>query len=77
MPWDDFVVQFTDLSITHLINTSLLSFSKTWRESTAMGRWSRPSRVGGCLNHTATFLDNPQYRSVWGFSSICLPFVKI
>ena len=64
MPWDDFVVQFTDLSITHLINTSLLSFSKTWREFTAQSRWSRPARAGGCLNHTATFLDNPQYRSV-------------
>ena len=32
MSWDDFVDQFTDLSINHLINTSLFSFSKTWKE---------------------------------------------
>ncbi len=32
MSWDDFIEQFTDLSINHLINTSIFSFSKTWNE---------------------------------------------
>ena len=61
MAWEDFVLQFTDLSINHLINTSLFSFSKTWREVSIEGRWARPDRAGGCLNHPATFLSNPQY----------------
>ena len=33
MPFDDFLHQFTELSICRLLNTSLFSFSKTWRES--------------------------------------------
>ena len=62
MPWEDFIYQFTDVSITHLINTSLFSFSATWRQYQSLSQWSRPGRAGGCLNHAATFLDNPQYR---------------
>lgn len=62
MPWDDFIHQFTDISITHLINTSLFSFSATWWQYQSMSQWSRPGTAGGCLNHAATFLDNPQYR---------------
>eukprot|EP00090_Calanus_glacialis_P010588 TRINITY_DN19017_c0_g1_i1.p1 TRINITY_DN19017_c0_g1~~TRINITY_DN19017_c0_g1_i1.p1 ORF type:complete len:655 (+),score=125.61 TRINITY_DN19017_c0_g1_i1:152-2116(+) len=62
MPWDDFVIQFTDVSINHLINTSLFSFSKTWKEYVRVSAWTRPDRAGGCLNHPTTFLDNPQYR---------------
>jgi len=63
MPWDDFVIQFTDLSINHLINTSLFSFSKTWNEHKSVSSWARQADLaGGCLNHPATFLHNPQYR---------------
>ena len=62
MSWEDFTLQFTDLSIVHLINTSLFSFSKTWRESSLQGRWQRPELAGGCLNHPNTFLANPQIR---------------
>ena len=62
MPWDDFVLQFTDVSINHLINTSLFSFSKTWKEYVRVSAWTRPDRAGGCLNHPITFLDNSQYR---------------
>jgi len=62
MPWDDFVIQFTDVSINHLINTSLFSFSKTWKEYVSVSAWTRPDRAGGCLNHPTTFLNNPQYR---------------
>jgi hypothetical protein len=62
LAWDDFVLQFTDLSICHLINTSLFSFSKTWREESVEGSWQRPGRAGGCPNHPASVLANPQFR---------------
>jgi len=62
MSWDDFVVWFTDLSINHLINTSLFSFTKTWKQFKKIGCWVRPNRAGGCVNHKETFLNNPQYR---------------
>jgi len=62
MPWDDFVTSFTDLSINHLINTSLFSFSRTWGEEVVLGSWAKPDRAGGCLNYPRTFLNNPQYR---------------
>ena len=61
MPFEDFVFHFTDVSLTHLINTSLFSFSKTWKEFKITSSWSKVGgRAGGCLNHPATFLDNPQ-----------------
>lgn len=68
MPFDDFCVHFTDLSICRLLNTSWFSFSKTWCESSFHGRWSYNGtetaldRAGGCLNHRDSFLRNPQYR---------------
>lgn len=33
MQFEDFVAEFTDLSICHLINTSFFSWRKTWRET--------------------------------------------
>ena len=61
MPFEDFVFHFTDVSLTHLINTSLFSFSKTWKEFKLTSSWSKAAgRAGGCLNHPATFLNNPQ-----------------
>ena len=63
MPFEDFVFHFTDVSLTHLINTSLFSFSKTWKEFKVTSSWSKAGgRAGGCLNHPATFLSNPQLR---------------
>jgi len=73
MPFDDFLLQFTEMSICRLINTSVFSFSKTWRESQLFGSWRCgrglegedgyvAERAGGCLNHRDTFLHNPQYR---------------
>jgi len=62
MPWDDFTEQFTDVSINHVINTSLFSFYKTWKQYTKEGNWTRPDRCGGCLNYPESFLANPQYR---------------
>ena len=53
-----------DTRDTHDTNGTrdLPSFSPTWSLAEARGRWVRPSRAGGCRNHEATFLDNPQYR---------------
>ena len=67
MPFDDFLSNFTELSICRLINTSVFSFSKTWKEAQQFGCWMRgegmkTNRAGGCLNHKETFLQNPQYR---------------
>ena len=74
MPFDDFLTHFTEMSICRLINTSVFSLSKTWKETQLFGSWRLgrgspgdgtsyvPNRAGGCLNHPDTFLDNPQYR---------------
>ncbi|CAL4063652.1 unnamed protein product, partial [Meganyctiphanes norvegica] len=68
MTFEDFIEQFTDLSICFLINTKVLSLSKTWYETVFMGAWTigvrghNSDRAGGCPNHKETFLRNPQYR---------------
>ena len=66
MPFDDFLTQFSEMSICRLINTSLFSFSKTWTESQKFGSWQKQdgnyNRAGGCLNNRNTFLQNPQLR---------------
>lgn len=65
MPFDDFLHQFTDMSICRVINTSVFSFSKTWCEEQLFDAWKKSDiedRSGGCLNHPETFVNNPQYR---------------
>eukprot|EP00096_Caligus_rogercresseyi_P010637 TRINITY_DN3959_c0_g1_i1.p1 TRINITY_DN3959_c0_g1~~TRINITY_DN3959_c0_g1_i1.p1 ORF type:complete len:635 (+),score=127.13 TRINITY_DN3959_c0_g1_i1:62-1966(+) len=62
MPYDDFLLHFSEMSICRVVNTSVFSFSKTWNEETFKGQWSGPNRCGGCLNNRATFLSNPQYK---------------
>ncbi|XP_066555408.1 calpain-5a [Amia ocellicauda] len=66
MLFEDFCKHFTDLILCRLINTSYLSIHKTWEEEVMRGSWVRhddPLRnlAGGCINHKATFLQNPQY----------------
>ncbi|XP_018591661.1 calpain-5a [Scleropages formosus] len=66
MDFEDFCKHFTDLILCRLINTSLLSIHKTWEEQVVRGSWQLSddplkNRSGGCLNHKATFLQNPQY----------------
>jgi calpain-5 len=61
IPYDDFISEFTDLSICHLINTSFFSFRRTWHESAFLGQWTTPNQAGGCPNNSDTFLKNPQY----------------
>ncbi|KAM6933959.1 calpain-5-like [Xenentodon cancila] len=66
MTFDDFIVNFTDLILCRLINTSYLSIHKTWEEVVMRGSWRRHddpllNRAGGCTNNKHTFLQNPQY----------------
>ncbi|XP_041663297.1 calpain-5-like [Cheilinus undulatus] len=66
MTFDDFVANFTDLILCRLINTSYLSFHKTWEEAVMRGSWRRNddpllNRAGGCTNNKHSFLQNPQY----------------
>lgn len=75
MDFDDFCKYFTDLILCRLINTSYLSIHKTWDEEVMRGSWCRHddplrNRCGGCVNHKATFLQNPQVRH--SFISACL-----
>ncbi|KAJ3590948.1 hypothetical protein NHX12_008896 [Muraenolepis orangiensis] len=71
MTFDDFLPYFTDLILCRLINTSYLSFHKTWDEAVVRGSWSRndnplSNRAGGCLNNKLSYLQNPQYvLDVW------------
>ena len=74
MPFDDFLTHFSEMSVCRLINTSIFSLSKTWKEIQLFGSWKDTTtsngspakiggaRAGGCLNHPDTFLNNPQYR---------------
>lgn len=61
MSFEDFCRYFTSIDICHMINTSLISLSKTWKEDVVEGEWKR-NRCGGCANNR-TFLENPQVRS--------------
>ncbi|XP_064159475.1 calpain-5a [Anguilla rostrata] len=66
MTFEDFCQHFTDLILCRLINTSHLSIHKTWEEVVKRGSWVHlddplKNRAGGCINHKATFLQNPQY----------------
>ncbi|XP_051953604.1 calpain-5-like [Xyrauchen texanus] len=66
MDFEDFCKHYTDLILCRLINTSYLSIHKTWEEAVMRSSWSHHddplrNRSGGCINHKATFLQNPQY----------------
>uniref|UniRef100_A0A8C5DZ73 Calpain 5a n=1 Tax=Gouania willdenowi TaxID=441366 RepID=A0A8C5DZ73_GOUWI len=66
MNFDDFATHFTDLILCRLINTSYLSFHKTWEEAVMKGSWRRHddplrNRSGGCANNKSSFLQNPQF----------------
>ncbi|XP_068122770.1 calpain-5 [Hyperolius riggenbachi] len=66
MTFEDFCKYYTDIIMCRLINTSYLSIHKTWEEEVLRGSWLKhedplKNRSGGCLNHKATFLQNPQF----------------
>jgi hypothetical protein len=60
MTLEDFVSEFTQLTLCHLINHSIFHWKKTWKEVLVLGGWTRPNHAGGCPTHE-TFLMNPQY----------------
>lgn len=70
MPWNEFIRHFTDLSVCQLFNTSMFSTGNKYYEWKFRGEWSSHGsksgapndRAGGCINFTATFCSNPQYR---------------
>lgn len=75
MLFEDFVANFTDISVCHQINTSWFSLQTSYTESVFTGAWISESslkaakgrqgaarRAGGCANYKETFLENPQYR---------------
>ncbi|KAH0630923.1 hypothetical protein JD844_004290 [Phrynosoma platyrhinos] len=66
MTFEDWCKNFTDVDICRIVNTSLFSIHKTWEKKTMCGQWTKNpdpllNRSGGCSNHKATFLQNPQY----------------
>ncbi|XP_029957693.1 calpain-5-like isoform X1 [Salarias fasciatus] len=66
MSFADWCKYFTDADVCRVINTSVMSVHKTWHEVMHFGSWTKNAepllnRCGGCANHKATFLQNPQY----------------
>lgn len=59
MTFDDFLTYFTSMDICHILNTSLITFHKSWKEGKAFGEWKK-DKCGGCPNYN-TFLKNPQF----------------
>ena len=59
MSFDDFCKHFTTVTICMLVNTSVISFNKTYNEGSLKSKWEGKS-AGGCVNNAETFLHNPQ-----------------
>ncbi|XP_049803377.1 calpain-5-like [Schistocerca nitens] len=67
MPLEDFVRNFSELTICRLYNTNIFALSQTWKEESIRGEWttgvkgSLSDRAGGSSEFPETFLRNPQY----------------
>ncbi|MGH0184854.1 UNVERIFIED_CONTAM: hypothetical protein FKN15_016008 [Acipenser sinensis] len=66
--WSDESQQWQQINmvVCRRINTTLLSFHKSWLEAKLLGEWRRgetelSNRSGGCINNRASFLQNPQF----------------
>lgn len=82
MNFEDFCKHFTDMILCRLINTSYLSIHKTWEEEVVRGSWTLSenplsNRAGGCINHKATFLQNPQVEAPAERNVPSSPFVPV
>ncbi|CAG8677378.1 12019_t:CDS:2, partial [Gigaspora rosea] len=59
---DDFISNFSTITICRCINTSFLTFGRRWHGAVFHGEWSiENDTAGGCINNTETFYQNPQY----------------
>ncbi|CAG8663041.1 10485_t:CDS:2, partial [Scutellospora calospora] len=62
MSFQDFISNFSTLTICRCINTSLLTFGRRWHGVMFRGEWSIENETaGGCINNAETFYQNPQY----------------
>ncbi|KAK3595474.1 hypothetical protein CHS0354_003462 [Potamilus streckersoni] len=59
MAFDDFVKNFTNVDISHFVNTNVFAIKKAWHESIFYSEWSI-GRSGGSEINSSTFLSNPQ-----------------
>ncbi|OWA53216.1 Calpain-5 [Hypsibius exemplaris] len=67
MAFDDFCEHFSSVSVCRVIYNSFIGTilsggAKNWSEGVFKGAWSRPDKVGGCVNNRDSFFQNPQYR---------------
>jgi len=65
MTFDDFVDNFTDVSICHMLTTHFFALKNHYNEESFTGLWNfstdpLANRAGGCTNFKSTFLQNPQ-----------------
>ncbi|XP_033124994.1 calpain-5-like [Anneissia japonica] len=60
MPYDKFLIHFTNLVICRMPNKKYLTLHRTWHEKTILSAWKGPT-AGGCINNKETFLKNPQF----------------
>ena len=64
MTFEDFVVYFTEISICHLLNTSIFTLSRRWYGKSKYGRWttgvrgSPDDRAGGKKINQLTNVSN-------------------
>ncbi|CAG8585622.1 14173_t:CDS:2 [Cetraspora pellucida] len=62
MSFQDFISNFSTLTICRCINTSLLTFDRRWHGAMFRGEWLIENETaGGCINNAETFYQNPQY----------------
>ncbi|KAF0495853.1 Calpain-5 [Gigaspora margarita] len=62
MSFQDFISNFSTITICRCINTSFLTFGRRWHGAVFRGEWSiENDTAGGCINNTETFYQNPQY----------------
>ncbi|XP_047129851.1 calpain-5 isoform X1 [Hydra vulgaris] len=60
MSFGDFCKYFTTVTVCILVNTSVISFNKTYHEGSVKSKWEGKS-AGGCITNKETFLNNPQF----------------
>ena len=64
MSFEDFVHQFTNCTLCHVINTSIFSLRDRWHVFKQAGDWHPGVSAGGCVQNKETFLRNPQVQLV-------------